>query len=448
MPAALPESKVVKIWREQLPGRTDLVTEDGGPVRIVYPGRLNGDRGPDYRDAVIDTGHGFLMGDVEIHVRSSGWRAHRHHRDPAYNRVILHVVFWHDVTGAVTLQNGKRVPTLALDKFIGDDTGGPSLNYPLPCRSATRRWDTDFMGGVLDNAGEQRFLARVDEFRREITRTGASQSLYRGIMGALGYSKNKQPMLELAGRMPLRRLEAAASKGITAAECLARFHARLLGMAGLLPSQRAGWHQAADMADSWLAGLEGLWAGCRETATMSEDDWHFFKVRPGNLPTRRIAAMACLLVRYKTGGLLAGPVASLGEVASEMDYRKMERALLVTDDDYRGICGVPGFAGGSGFPALLGRERAADIAVNVLLPFTVAWGRLNSRPELAAGAAEIYRSYPALADNTLQRHMTDQLGIGRYVVGTARRQQGLLHIYKTRCSQGGCRDCPVGSAGN
>ncbi|MCK4273285.1 MAG: DUF2851 family protein [Dehalococcoidales bacterium] len=439
MPGTFPESRVVKMWRDRLPGRTDLVTEDDEPVRIVYPGRLNGDRGADYRDAVIATSRGVMRGDVEIHVKSSSWWAHRHHQDPFYNGVILHVVFWDDVARAVTLQNGKKVPTLALHKYIEDriDPVYPSVNYPMPCRSGVRRWDTSFMGRILDTAGEQRFLARVADFQAELARTEASQSLYQGIMGALGYSKNKHQMVELAGRMPLRRLEAAASEKTSDDECLTQYQARLVGMAGLLPSQRARPHHAYSGAEGWFDRLEKLWAACRETATMSEDDWHFFKVRPGNLPTRRIAAMCYLLLRFRGEGMLAGLIDRLGMAAIETGYREMERALLVTTDAYRGR--YLDF----GLPALLGRGRADDIVVNVVLPFAAAWGQSNSRPELAAKAVEIYSNYPVLTDNTLERHMTNQLGIGRYLVSTARRQQGLLHIYKTLCSQGKCRDCPI-----
>jgi hypothetical protein len=36
-----------------------------------------------------------------------------------------------------------------------------------------------------------------------------------------------------------------------------------------------------------------------------------------------------------------------------------------------------------------------------------------------------------------------QLGIRNNFVNTARRQQGLLHIYKKYCIQGRCRDCPM-----
>jgi len=89
---SLPESRVIEIWQHQLWGRMELATEGGELIKIIYPGRINDDRGADFRDAVIATSRGLIKGDIEVHAKSSGWRAHCHHRDPVYNRVILHVV--------------------------------------------------------------------------------------------------------------------------------------------------------------------------------------------------------------------------------------------------------------------------------------------------------------------------------------------------------------------
>ena len=81
---AIPERWVVAIWQNQMPARTDLVTEEGEPIKIIYPGRLNDDRGADLLDAVITTSQGLIKGDIEVHVKSSSWWAHRHHLDPIY----------------------------------------------------------------------------------------------------------------------------------------------------------------------------------------------------------------------------------------------------------------------------------------------------------------------------------------------------------------------------
>src|SRR3990170_3491609 len=107
-----PEAWVALAWQGRL-SRGSLVTDGGVELQVVHPGRPNGDAGPDFRGAIIATARGELWrGDVEIHVRSSQWRAHGHHRDPGYNGVILHVVLVpDDGPGAVT-EAGRPVPTL------------------------------------------------------------------------------------------------------------------------------------------------------------------------------------------------------------------------------------------------------------------------------------------------------------------------------------------------
>jgi hypothetical protein len=188
----LPESRVVNIWQDCIKGRTDLVTEEDGLIEVVYPGRLNDDRGADLCDAVIATGRGLQQGDVEIHVRSSSWWGHGHHQDPLYNRVILHVVYQRDTVAAVTLQDGRTVPTLALEKYVASTLGTVSRR-PMPCRETIDHQNISFIGNILDTAGDRRFQARAVEFQQQLSRAKADQILYQGILGALGYKKIRLP---------------------------------------------------------------------------------------------------------------------------------------------------------------------------------------------------------------------------------------------------------------
>jgi hypothetical protein len=451
---AIPERQVVAIWQRRLTGRTDLVTEEGEPIKIIYPGRINDDRGADLLDAVITTSQGLLKGDVEVHVKSSSWWAHRHHQDPIYNRVILHVVFWRDTETAINLQNGQKVPTLALNKFINNRTDQhinpayPSPKGHMPCRQATGRRNTGFMGALLDMAGEERFLAKSAGFQAALAQTEAGQPLYEGIMGALGYTKNKLPLIELAGRMPLHRLKSVTSEKVPDNAYLAQQQALLLGTAGLLPSQRHNQRVTGNRDDAWIEKLEKIWASSRLTETMSEDDWHLFKVRPSNFPARRIAAMSYLLLRYREKGILEELVNKIDEAPAGTGYSRLEKALQVTTDGYWANHLDFGLPSKMRLPALLGEGRAADIIVNVLLPFAAAWGRLIARTELTRKAFDLYRHYPRLDVNTVERHIRNQLGINHYLVNSAQRQQGLIHIYRTLCSQGKCHQCPIGQGYN
>jgi len=441
----LSENNVVDFWLREIAGRRDLVTEEGSPVRVMYPGRMNDDRGADLLDAVIATNTGTAKGDVEVHVKSSGWWLHHHHENPAFNRVILHVVFWKNTQKDTNLQNGKIIPTIALSNYIGntpgvEDNGALNeTNWGMPCSLAANRKNIEDYCEILDKAGEARFLEKAGRFMADLAGIEARQVLYQGMMTALGYVRNKIPFQELARRLPLSILESVAGSYLTDEECLIQLQAMLLGTAGLLPSQSDAWqYQSKD--SEWTVKLEKAWACYPHKETMSGDDWHLFKVRPSNFPARRIAAMSHCILSNRERGILAG---LLGRVKEARGCHELERMLLVPANGYWARHFDFGPASRMRGDALLGSGRASVIAVNIFLPFTFAWGRSNSQPELAEKALDIYRHCPQLAANIVERHMQRQLRMNGHLVNSAQQQQGLLHIYQTLCTQGKCCLCPL-----
>ena len=441
----IPERVVVERW-QQLTDRADLTTTDGELIRIIYPGRKNDGRGADFRDAVIASSQGIIKGDIEDHVKSSDWQAHRHHQDPAYNRVRLQVVLWHNSKTATNLHNGETAPILALDKYLGDAISPEARLVPsptsLPCGKTINSLASDTLAQLLDSAGEERFGDKASRFQAQLSRMEASQCLYQGIMVALGYAQNKLPMLKLASSLPLHRLQSVTGDKMSDQECLAQLQALLLGTAGLLPSQRYDRRQGYE-DEGWLNQLEELWAVCGNTKAMSEDEWQLFKVRPNNFPPRRIAAMSYLILRYRKRGMVAEVVDMIKGAPVSRGYLRLEQGVIVTADGYWASHFDFGPDYRTNNPTLIGRWRAADIAVNVLLPFALVWGKLNCQPEVERKAVDLYRGYPRLAANTLERHMIKQLRLNRSLVNSARRQQGLIHIYNTLCSQGRCNCCQL-----
>ncbi len=355
---------------------------------------------------------------------------------------------WRDTKLATTLQNRESIPTLVLQKYIESpisqwsDGKYPPATLGMPCFGAAGRLITGFVAEFLDNAGEKRFLAKAARFQADLAQMEASQSLYQGIMGALGYSKNKLPFLELASRLPLQTLESMTQSKISEEECLARQQALLLGAAGLLPSQSQNRHRGN--GDKWIDKLESLWASSCQPEAMSLNNWHLFKVRPNNTPVHRIVAMSYLVLRYREKGILEEIINMVKEVSVNKGYRRLEKGLLVTTNGYWASHFDFGLGNRIRSPTLLGSRRAADIVVNVLLPFTFAWGQLTSQSELGKKVFDLYRCYPRLAVNTIERHMMNQLGLSSRLVNSARRQQGLIHIYNTLCTQGNCSSCPLG----
>ncbi|MDO8717214.1 MAG: DUF2851 family protein [Dehalococcoidales bacterium] len=402
------ESQVSQLWQRQLMDKVGLATEDGQSLDVIYPGRPNDDRGADFRDAVISANRILLRGDIEVHVRSSDWYAHGHDRDPCYNSVILHVVLRHNSHRATSLQNGRDVPVLALEKYISFP---PSSSQGPPCVQAP----PEAVAAFLDEAGEARFLGKADRFSTRLSHNEAAQVFFEGIMEALGYVKNSPPFLELARRLPLNILESVAGSSISDKTCLAQLQTLLLSTAGLVPPPPCSLE---------LPIIE----------PMSSRVWQQFKVRPQNSPGRRLVAMSHLLLRYRKRGLLHELTGKLITIEGRQQYDTLEKAFMV---------GLPSRRVGRRSLTLLGRERAAVIVINVLLPFSYAWGLLSGRPGLMQRGLDLYRHYPVRTMNSIEKHMVRQLGLSRKLVSSAHRQQGLIHIYKELCIQGKCGECAL-----
>jgi hypothetical protein len=422
------------MW-QQLLGK-ELTTEEGEQVRIIYTGRINGDSGPDFRDAIIVINESNLMkGDVEIHAKSSDWYNHGHHQDAGYNGVVLHVVGSHDYKSVTLAQSGKSIPVLCLP-----DRLWPQIQtmpyYHLPCFQIMERVDRQTLKKLLDVAGEERFKQKAAFLQASLRREEAGQVLFRSMMRALGYSKNMKPFEELACRVPLSFVEKMEPR-----ESLLLKQAWFLGIAGLLPSQRL---EGEFSKGSEVGELEQTWQLVgKESKTMSEADWHFSHVYPNNFPVRRIIAQSYLLQRYYESGLLMGMVQIAEGSSLTAASRGLEDGLVVPGDDYWQDHFDFAVGAKTRKSALLGHSKAAEIIINVILPFAFSWSEIAKKLELKRKAVELYLHYPKLSENEITRHMARQLCLGGSSDFTACHQQGLIHIFRNYCRQGRCSDCPL-----
>lgn len=435
------ERLVARLWEEQRPLRLPLSTTDGELIEVVYRGRRRWDRGPDFAGALIAwPGARLSWGEVEVHVRSSDWWAHGHHRDPRYQEVMLQVVLWDDSPSPARRVDGTPVPVVALAPFLAIPleelllSPEPEAPVPIPCWPGSP--EDGGLVTLLEGCGRDRLAGKAAQFEADLTCSSPDQLLYRGIAEALGYSRNSLAFRRLADLEPLELLLA----------CREDAEAVLMGAAGLLPSQRGlpvDGDPHVDLLEArWMRGEERSMVG-----GMSALEWEFFRVRPTNFPTRRLAALACVVAQWPEEGLAA----QLEGMALSLDPgllpRRLEGILLSRGDlsYWRSRCD---FGVGLGRPVdLVGRQRAAEVAVNVFLPFLVAWAAHRGDPRLGRRVWEAYGLYPRRGDNELTRYMaTHIMGAPRpRVARSASRQQGLLHLYWRWCERKRCAECPVRS---
>jgi hypothetical protein len=175
---------------------------------------------------------------------------------------------------------------------------------------------------------------------------------------------------------------------------------------------------------------------------MKESDWCFSRVRPDNFPTRRLVALSYLLARYRKLGLLHGTLKLVKEAPTRAERRWLENGFIISSQGYWANHVDFGIAKKIS-SALLGQEKAAEIMINIILPFNCAWGEIAAEPKLKKKATAIYYQYPKLGDNELTRYMKQQLLLRPDASLSACQQQGLIHIFKGNCRQRNCTTCPV-----
>ena len=428
-----PPESAVHDWWAAAAGR-EVRLAGGGSRRVVFPGWPNGGAGPDFLGAVLRDGRGRLArGDVEIHVDGADWRAHGHHRDPRYRGVILHVALKPPAT-PVAMSDGATAPTAVIE------LGGSTSGAPEEARPCMRPGPTPELAAVLEHEGLRRFEARAAAYAQYINDSGPEQALYAGVLEALGYARNVEPFRRLVELAPWPALEAAL---LHAPEATRVYwgEALLLGAAGLLPSQR-GW----EAGPGYPSLLETLWER-RPAGLRSESlPWRFDGARPANAPARRAAAAGTIAARLAGG--LAG---RLGGLLLNEGARGLAAAFTVDGPGYwraRYDFSPPENNGRAILKreaAVVGASRAADIVVNVALPWLAAAARREGDAALAERCLDAFRTHPPLAANRLTRRMETMLRERGTAAAprTAAVQQGMIGLYKRRCDALLCEGCAL-----
>ncbi len=232
-PAPGSEAELAARWAAGVRGPLRL--NDGRPLHVIFPGVPGGASGPDFQGAMLDAGGDVLRGDVELHLRASGWRAHGHAADGAYAAVVLHVVAEDDCAEPYTHHStGRAIPVLVLPPA---DAGFPEMFTP-PCALAAARGADP--APALARLGLRRLRMKAARAEALASTGGAAQALYALLLEQLGGSSNRAAFASIARWLPLAVLLERASTphpGITYEHAIA---AELRGAAATLILRRAG----------------------------------------------------------------------------------------------------------------------------------------------------------------------------------------------------------------
>lgn len=281
------EDFVQAIWKYQLFNKQELCSTDGKSIEIIQPGYAHSNAGPDFISARIKIDGIIWAGNVEIHVKSSEWYHHKHHVDPAYNNVILHVVYADDAANCYTA-NELRINTLVLQPYIDDATMQAyeqlSNNLQvLPCKNWWNKIDKPIVEAWLIRLCVERLMQKCENLKQRLIQTNDhwDQLFFEIVARQLGFHVNSEPMELLAKSIKVEWLQKLSDQDLS-------IDALFFGQAGMLQK---------NFNDEYPIQLKKEYAYLQKKYGLKPMDaslWKFLRLRPSNFPTLRIAQLAII----------------------------------------------------------------------------------------------------------------------------------------------------------
>lgn len=277
------------VWRFKKLTSTTFKTVQGKEVRIKEFGSYLQKEGPDFFNAKLYIDGQLWAGTIEMHLKSSDWYAHRHEQDPAYNNVILHVVWEDDVP--VYQINNEPLLTLLLPEYVEPQVYQNYLHQfstqeILLC-SAQLHETPSF---ILDAWKERLLIERLEEKALNIEQKALQTTndweavFYQWLLQNFGLNTNGTPFAELAQLVPWYIVQKERGD-LEALESL------FFGTMGWLKAAEDSYTKKIQKKYTYLSHKYELKG---EVTTPGQ----FFKLRPDNFPTLRLAQLAQLFHQH------------------------------------------------------------------------------------------------------------------------------------------------------
>lgn len=407
------------IWQYSLYNPFGLQTPEGEPVTVVHCGKLNRDAGPDFLEAKVKVGYTLLVGNVELHIKSSDWLKHGHQHDAAYQNLILHVVYDNDEPDVA-----ENTPVLVLKKHVSQSviTKYASLMqapFQLPCANQHSQVRDITKEGWLSRLLAERWEMKLSDWNVLLENSAEDwrNLLYWRMAANFGFKTNAVPFLMLAQSLPLN-IPAKHR------ESLMQIEALLFGQAGMLDD---------DFEDDYPRELQREYDYLKKKYKMkpiAKHLWKFLRMRPANFPTVRIAQFAALI--HKSVHLFS-------QIIETHSVKELEPLLDITASGYWDTHFQFDAAQEKAAPKSLGKTSFENIIINTIAPIQFLYAAKQDTYLLQEKALQLLEAVPAEKNNITR--LWEENG---WKAGNAAQSQALLQLYNNYCSSKRCLECTIG----
>ncbi|MBZ4037108.1 DUF2851 family protein [Flavobacterium sp. 17A] len=408
------------LWKFRKFNALNLKTAQNELITIIKTGDYLELSGPDFFNAHIKIEDQKWAGNIEIHLKSSDWYLHNHEKDPAYENVILHVVWENDAP--IYRKNNTEIPVLVLKDYVSKEIieSYNALVSPktwISCEKQIKEIDTF----VFNNWQERLFFERLERKSKfifeivEETNQDWEAVLFYLLAKNFGLNTNGNSFLQIAKAIPFSIIRKESFE-------YENLEALFFGTAGLLDVEKE---------DIYFKDLKFRYFYLLHKYQLEKnyvDPVQFFKLRPDNFPTIRLSQLAGLYHKYQN---LFSKIIDLKSVKNVYDVLNVS-ASLYWSNHYQ-------FDKESSKKSKTLSKSFIDLVIiNTIIPLQFAYASIMGE-SVEEDLIDFMKEVASEKNATIDKF--NSFGINSK---NAFESQTLLELKKEYCSQRACLKCALG----
>ncbi|HVN57816.1 MAG TPA: DUF2851 family protein [Bacteroidales bacterium] len=412
------------VWKYQLFDPSSLTDNTGSQIEVISTGDYNHDAGPDFFNSRLRIGGTEWAGNVEIHIKSSDFELHGHHRDHSFDNVILHVVWENDrrvrnARGREVLTSAIRVSGSVHDKYLN------LVNNPavIACQDEIGKCDRFFIACWLKALMVERLSGKCGFIETIYRETGNDweETFYRLVCRYFGFRVNTGPFEMLSAALPYKVIKKHSDN-------LFQVESLLFGTAGLLDE---GLFKSTT-EDRYFLELSKEFRVLSSKYSLNPVHgwlWKFSRLRPVNFPTIRLSQLSSLLCT--AGGMFSRTIES-------KDPGELKKLFEVTASSYWTDHYV---FGKSSRPVMkrTGEMALKILLINTVIPIIFAYGKSRGERSFSDRSVEFLEKIGPESNSVISEW--ESAGIHP---GSAADTQALVQLKTCYCRKRRCLDCRIG----
>lgn len=411
------------VWKYKMFSKVDFKTTNKECFTILNSGLHNKNAGPDFLNAQLNIEGQTWIGNLEMHTKASDWYLHNHETDANYDAVILHVVWENDAV--IFMKNNKPLPTLVLKDFVDASVLN---NYRelfltpiswIPCKDAIVTVD-EF---TFSNWKERLFFERLERKSIEISsllqkeHNNFEAVLFQLLTKNFGLKVNADAFLRLAQSIDFSIIQKVGFNEN-------QFAALLFGQAGFLEEE---------IEDEYYEELKREYSYLKhkfKLNTIPKNEFSFFRMRPNNFPTIRIAQLVSL---FNTHQNLFSKLIAINNLKDFYELFAVEiHPFWKTHYNFESTSKLS--------PKKLTNSFIDLLIINTIIPLKFLYEKSKGEVDTTS-FLKLLKNIKSEKNNIVSKF--SEIGVG---AKNAFETQALLELKNNYCAPKHCLECAIGNA--